>query len=73
VSIIYRSTATGHKDCVSSVFAPPLNISIPLDPKAPWGWSKIEEQNKKIEKFISEKFPKILYLDIFPSTILRKV
>lgn len=72
VSIIFRSTSAGHEKCKRNFFNEPLNnvSSILLDDNNEWGLSKINHQNQQVHKLIDRYFPMVLYLDIFPSTIL---
>lgn len=73
ISIIFRSTHVGHKDFEASFFSPPLAIpmTLPVDWYVDWHYADFLKQNRMVEEFLSQQYPQVLYIDVYPSTTLR--
>jgi hypothetical protein len=69
VSIIYRNTVPGHKDCQN----PPDLLTEPQpEDDLPFHWGTFRHQNELIRDMIIKEYPTILYMDVYTPTILRK-
>jgi hypothetical protein len=83
VSVIYRNSVPGHVHCESSFRSPPLtkpqNISIydeyhnrsEKHYTEDYNWFAIYETNKAIHQIWKTRYPQVLYLNVYPSTVLR--
>jgi hypothetical protein len=75
VSIVYRTASSGHNNCGSTFNNPPLkvqpNVSDLYVPNKEYHWNEILGQDKAIMQLIRVKYPRVLIVDIYNSTILR--
>jgi hypothetical protein len=81
--VLWRNTAYGHANTVENFFETPLTQPVNFTALRihdyhtharlqGWKYTLFEEQNQVIEAFFAKNFPKILLLDFFTSTVLRR-
>lgn len=70
VSIIFRSTSPGHTDYDSKRYSPPLQHASEANLTS-YTFAKYENQNRLVRALIHKHHEHVLYLDVYPSTILR--
>jgi hypothetical protein len=79
ISIIYRSTSTGHAFPLEKFQHDPTGqLEKNATDYTAWKyykdsnyWNKFKEQNDKVQNFIYKNYPQVLYLDVYNSTLLR--
>jgi len=70
LSIIFRSTAPGHADFDAKRYSPPLKHTSEANLSS-YSWSKFENQNRLVRALIHKYHENVLFLDVYPSTVLR--
>lgn len=70
ISIIFRSTAPGHTDFNEKRYSPPLKNASEAVLKS-FSWAKYENQNRLARALIHKYHENVLYLDVYPSMVLR--
>lgn len=70
LSIIFRSSVPGHADYNERRYEPPLKHK-PVMKADGYNWHRFEKQNELIRALLHEKHEHVLFLDIFPATVLR--
>lgn len=76
VGIIYRNTAPGHPNCMTTFQSSPLKQPIPdaeymKEPQFTYKWFAFKSQNALVHRLIETKFPQVLQVNIFNATLLR--
>lgn len=76
-SVIYRNTPHGHGCFDLQCFAgAPLTreqaAEVYHDSKKPYHYEDFAHQNGLVQMFLEQRFPQVLYLDVFTSTVMRK-
>jgi hypothetical protein len=69
ISVIYRSTPTGHATAGQDFYAAPT--SIPFPPVPDNHWEEFLQQNEDIDAFLAHYYPQVLFIDFHSSTNLR--
>jgi len=70
ISIIFRSTAPGHANYDETRYLAPLRNSSEAKLNK-YHWDKFEHQNRLVQRLIKRHFKNVLYLDVYPSSVLR--
>lgn len=70
LSIIFRSTPPGHSDFEEKRYAAPLKNKAEARMEL-YNWNKFEHQNHAVREFLHEHFERVIYMDVYPSTVLR--
>jgi len=70
VSTIYRSSAPGHKDFDEVRYSAPLSSEAEAQLDL-FSWDKLKLQNSLIRQLLRNSFNEVLYLDVYPSSVLR--
>jgi hypothetical protein len=73
-SVVWRSTVSGHDNTELNFFSfPETTHTPPSSPQArKFHWDQFEEQNIEVEAFLRLFFPQVIFLDVAPSTSLRR-
>ena len=72
MTILYRNTVPGHVQIHGEYrFSPPLLEAQNLTGH-PHHWDKFHSQNIEVEAFLERYFPRVVYLDVYTSTVLRR-
>ena len=71
ISIIYRSTSPGHINFQDLRYSPPLSSKHHYMATSVHNWDLFEHQNELTKHLLHRHYHDILYLDIYPSTVLR--
>lgn len=72
--IVYRSTGPAHFDCKNYFDSKPLkSYTLPkvLYNDSSYHWTQFNRQNLKVKTMIANYFPRVIYLDVYTSTVLR--
>lgn len=76
--VIFRSTVPGHGNFSSYFYSKPLEIaqqyddsSQYIDLKPEWHYKDFQRQNQIVKDLIYNRFQSIIYMDIYPFTVLR--
>lgn len=77
ISIIFRNTPVGHPNCGQQFNSEPLQImpeisSLDAPGHPEFHWKEAAMQNELSQKLIREKYPNIVYWDVFRMTMLRQ-
>ena len=70
VSLIYRSSAPGHKNFDEVRYSAPLSSEAEAQLDL-FSWDKLKLQNNLIRQLLRNSFTEVLYLDVYPSSVLR--
>jgi hypothetical protein len=70
VSVIYRSSAPGHKNFDEVRYSAPLSSEAEAQLDM-FSWDKLKLQNSLIRQLLRNSFNEVLYLDVYPSSVLR--
>lgn len=70
VSVIYRSSAPGHKNFDEVRYSAPLSSEAEAQLDL-FSWDKLKLQNSLIRQLLRNSFNEVLYLDVYPSSVLR--
>ena len=70
ISIIFRSTAPGHSNYDETRYLAPLRNSSEAKLND-FHWDDFERQNRLVQRLIRRYFKDVLYLDVYPSSVLR--
>jgi len=70
VSLIYRSSAPGHKNFDEVRYSAPLSSEAEAQLDR-FSWDKLKLQNSLIRQLLRNSFTEVLYLDVYPSSVLR--
>jgi len=70
ISIIFRSTAPGHANYDETRYLAPLRNSSEAS-MGIYHWDDFEHQNRLVQRLIRKHFKDVLYLDVYPSSVLR--
>jgi len=71
ISIIYRSTSPGHVNFQDLRYSRPLSSKHQYVSTSVHNWDQFEHQNELTRLFLNLYYRNIIYLDIYPSTMLR--
>lgn len=70
ISIIWRNTPHGDANFKQHIFSPPLTSPPQLDGR--YYYREFKPQSALVKALLDEHYPRVLYLDVFTSTVLRQ-
>lgn len=71
ISIIFRSTAPGHTNFQEARYLIPLKNKLEAKIYSKNLWHEFEHQNKLVKELLDQYYPNVLFLDVYPSSVLR--